>query len=472
MVTDDPDLKLPGLRVVSSLSAGKAPWLLGQISRNWRAIALSSPKLWSSVSIFLRTQSQTSAAVQRRLELAQVSLLSLYLTRSHDYPLSLYVNSLYASHPLLSMLYAQSYRWRNAVLYLPAETLKDLSFACKGALPLLRNLLISITRDSATTITAQQNWEEVIQRDTVVDAFQFTPELKCLAISQIPSFPSLFAIPWVQLVRFECNLKSEAWQQSENSVNVDILRRASNVRMSMVRCNFSMSLNPVPLLHLHLHTLNLFSVLDTNPSIPHVAQFLDIVTLPALRQLTIRTQRREIDGSSAILRFIERSEAKCLRVVSLNDMPMSIEATQQLLTLIPAVEHLGLSGVTDDIVRALYRGSNDSPDVGQPGVATDTTNSSSKHIGVTLLPRLKRLAFYGVESLSVNQRLLLGMIESRRRDTVSESLISDIQDSNGEVVPTLRLERMELSRKFNFNDPDAIFRLDQLLGEGLILDQR
>lgn len=367
------------------------------------------------------------------------------------------------------MLYAQSYRWRNAVLYLPAETLKDLSFACKGALPLLRNLLISITRDSATTITAQQNWDEVINRDTVVDAFQFTPELKCLAISQIPSFPSLFVIPWAQLVRFECNLKSEAWQQSENSVNVDILRRASNVRMSMVRCNFSMSLNPVPLLHVNLHTLNLFSVLDTNPCIPHVAQFLDIVTLPSLRQLTIRTQRREIDNSSAILRFIERSEPKCLRVVSLNDMPMSVEATQQLLTLIPEVEHLGLSRVTDDIVRALYRGSDIHPDVGQPGFAT---NSSSKHIGVTLLPRLKRLAFFGGESLSVNQRLLLGMIESRRRATASESLISNIQDSNGEIVQNLCLERMELSRKFNFNDPDAIFRLDQLLGEGLILDQR
>ncbi|KAE9399112.1 hypothetical protein BT96DRAFT_858542, partial [Gymnopus androsaceus JB14] len=36
---------LPGLRVVSSLSA-KAPWVLGQLSRHWRSIALSSPTLW------------------------------------------------------------------------------------------------------------------------------------------------------------------------------------------------------------------------------------------------------------------------------------------------------------------------------------------------------------------------------------------------------------------------------------------
>ncbi|KAJ4483920.1 hypothetical protein J3R30DRAFT_3256105, partial [Lentinula aciculospora] len=37
---------LPDLRVVSSLNSGKAPWTLGQISRGWRGIALSSPELW------------------------------------------------------------------------------------------------------------------------------------------------------------------------------------------------------------------------------------------------------------------------------------------------------------------------------------------------------------------------------------------------------------------------------------------
>ncbi|KIK56893.1 hypothetical protein GYMLUDRAFT_46783 [Collybiopsis luxurians FD-317 M1] len=537
VVTDDPDLKLPGLRVVSSLSSGKAPWVLGQISRSWRAIALSSPKLWSSVSIFLRTHHQT-AALQRRVELAQVSLLALYLTRSQDYPLSLYVNSLHASHPLLSMLYAQSHRWRNAVLYLPIEALRDLSFSVKGALPLLRNLLFSITRDPAAASSAQHNWETVMTPGVVIDAFRFAPALKCLATSQIPSFPTTFSIPWDQLIRFECNLKSEAHQQSENSMNIDIMRRASNIRMAMFRCCHSPSLrflsNQQPLRHLHLHTLNLFSVLDSNPSVPHVAQFLDYITLPALRQLSIRTQRRETDTSEdVILRFIERSDSKFLRVVSLNDMPMSVEATQRLLRIIPTVEHLGLSGVTDEIVKTLYwmdeaedaadacssssaeqssGGGNDSDGVDGHGGDGDDSDANSTQIpeapGGTVLPRLKRLAFFGSESWSVNQRLLLGMIESRRRSSFDsaasasgpkvQKLLSPTQSliDVGEVgvagggargegadreadsacvgnrAVVVVLERMELSRKFSFSDPDAIYRLDRLLQAGLVLDQR
>ncbi|KAF5390790.1 hypothetical protein D9757_004430 [Collybiopsis confluens] len=515
VVTDDPDLKLPGLRVVSSLSSAKAPWILGHISRSWRKIVLSSPNLWSSVSIFLRTEHPT-AAVQRRVELAQVSLLALYLTRSQDYPLSLYVNSLHASHPLLSMLYAQSYRWRNAVLYLPVEALRDLSFSIKGAVPLLRSLLFSITRDPTSSSPAQQNWESVMTSDVTVDAFRFAPSLKCLATSQIPSFPSIFSIPWDQLIRFECNLKGEAYQQSGNMMNVDIIRKASDIRMAMFRCCFSPSLRffgQEPLLHRHLHTLNLFSVLDSNPNIPHVAQFLNLITLPVLRQLSIRTQRRESNGAEdTVVKFVERSGAKFLKALSINDMPMSVEGTRKLMRIIPNVEHLGLSGVTDEVVKMLYW-------VGEVIGTDGGGDGDSEQATGTVLPKLKRLAFFGSESISINQRLLLGMIESRRScysdpitspPSSSPSPIPSSSSSIGTNKETMEvataslvdvehtaapqttsmtsttittttttslgptraiLERMELSRKVSFS-PEAIRRLDRLLADGLVLDQR
>ncbi|KAF9064726.1 hypothetical protein BDP27DRAFT_1333024 [Rhodocollybia butyracea] len=467
VVLDNPELKLPGLRVVQSLHSVHPPWNLGQVSRNWRNIALSSPKLWSSVSIFLRT-THPSASIQRRVELSQVSLLSIYLTRSHDYPLSVYINSLHAEHPLLSMIYAQSHRWRNAVLYLPVETLRNLSFSIKGALPMLRTLLLSVTRDPGACNTAQENWENVITGDVVIDAFQYAPSLKCLAISQIPSFPTLF----------ECNLKSQAHQLSENSMNLHILRSAHKLQMAMFRCCHKPILdfdNLQPIRHTHLHTLNLFSVMDSNPAIPHIGQLLDIVTLPTLCHLSIHTQRRELDACDTVLRFIERSDPKNLRVLLLNDMPMSVEATQNLLKIIPSVEHLGLSGVTDEVIRTMcWSGSNTT---GVRDLTTSDTPASASDSGV-ILPKLRRLAFYGSESLSVNQRKLLGMIESRRSITaaVSGSLIVDMGQDGGGLQDTLTtpamLERVEVSRKYNFSDSDTVLRLDRLVDEGLTLDQR
>ncbi|KAF9061320.1 hypothetical protein BDP27DRAFT_1429132 [Rhodocollybia butyracea] len=477
VVLDNPELKLPGLRVVQSLHSVHPPWNLGQVSRNWRNIALSSPKLWSSVSIFLRT-THPSASIQRRVELSQVSLLSIYLTRSHDYPLSVYINSLHAEHPLLSMIYAQSHRWRNAVLYLPVETLRNLSFSIKGALPMLRTLLLSVTRDPGACNTAQENWENVITGDVVIDAFQYAPSLKCLAISQIPSFPTLFTMPWDQLLRFECNLKSQAHQLSENSMNLHILRSAHKLQMAMFRCCHKPILdfdNLQPIRHTHLHTLNLFSVMDSNPAIPHIGQLLDIVTLPTLCHLSIHTQRRELDACDTVLRFIERSDPKNLRVLLLNDMPMSVEATQNLLKIIPSVEHLGLSGVTDEVIRTMcWSGSNTT---GVRDLTTSDTPASASDSGV-ILPKLRRLAFYGSESLSVNQRKLLGMIESRRSITaaVSGSLIVDMGQDGGGLQDSLTtpamLERVEVSRKYNFSDSDTVLRLDRLVDEGLTLDQR
>ncbi|KAJ6539587.1 hypothetical protein B0H19DRAFT_1382235, partial [Mycena capillaripes] len=83
------------------------PWILGQICGRWRAIALSTPRLWCSLML-------VSSSVESLPIASILSLVSAYIERSGQLPLKLALDAGWSQGqkvPLLDLLLSQSHRW-------------------------------------------------------------------------------------------------------------------------------------------------------------------------------------------------------------------------------------------------------------------------------------------------------------------------------------------------------------------------
>ncbi|KZP01962.1 hypothetical protein FIBSPDRAFT_846196 [Athelia psychrophila] len=91
----------------------KTPLMVASVSRYWRNAALSTPRLWSALSLILRPKH-----AKRHMEIA-----SLWLSRSKTSRISLHIEThgnIRDAMPKLTQLFAsQSHRWRHIYFKLP-----------------------------------------------------------------------------------------------------------------------------------------------------------------------------------------------------------------------------------------------------------------------------------------------------------------------------------------------------------------
>ncbi|KAF7373824.1 F-box domain-containing protein [Mycena sanguinolenta] len=163
------------------------PVLLTQICREWRLIALSTPKLWSDIHL------QFGGRYGRRtghIDLWWVSFLEAWFSRAQDQPLTMVISNL--NHPdpdegLVTLLDSYRRQWRDLTIKLPFD--QFYRFAPNEELPMLERLALDTNRIP-----------RVVQ--IPITTFQDAPKLNHVFLGR-HFRPSHFTLPWLQLTSIE-----------------------------------------------------------------------------------------------------------------------------------------------------------------------------------------------------------------------------------------------------------------------------
>ncbi|PBK63922.1 hypothetical protein ARMSODRAFT_1088279 [Armillaria solidipes] len=289
------------------ISFPDTPWIISQVCRRWRDIALSCPELWSHVCVHKPRTFNFSGRVHQ---------LETSLIRSQSYPLYVwYADDGDPNAHLWDVLLDHCDHWHTLELFLSApDFARRLPKPQRHSLPLLERLQI-LQHLYKTDTMFELN-------ESVLDAFDTATRLHdiCLVGFQ---FPSSINLHWSQLTRIDlvCGSPRDG---------INILRKTPNLEwLSVNDSPYNFSLRDAPIIHTSLRNL----------STPPVA--LRHFTLPALKALFTETSARSTPSPTPIVHeFIVRSQC------TLRDLHLKgIDMDQSLINLLkdtPTLEYLSL----------------------------------------------------------------------------------------------------------------------------------
>jgi hypothetical protein len=169
---------LPNSRERKPRRVDNAPLLLGQICSHWRRVAISTARLWTSMSFGDLLRVLTSEA----------NLAKVWLARAGQYPLSINLRMVketaFVFRPAIDLLLPTCERWQHLDMVLPISALVHFD-TIKGRLPQLQSLSLR-----------QLPLEEPFYSRTR-DVFEVAPQLHSLCIDHTSA--RLLSFPWHQL---------------------------------------------------------------------------------------------------------------------------------------------------------------------------------------------------------------------------------------------------------------------------------
>ncbi|KAJ7665888.1 hypothetical protein DFH06DRAFT_1040588 [Mycena polygramma] len=137
------------------MSALEAPVLLGRICSAWRAISLSTPRLWASLHIaeptfYVDSAGDTSLSFEQKVE-QRLELAKIWLDRSGSCPLSISLQSarqfvpqrdiaLQSSRQFIEALIPFASRWQQINFTIPVSTLLSIISRLEADTPLLETI--------------------------------------------------------------------------------------------------------------------------------------------------------------------------------------------------------------------------------------------------------------------------------------------------------------------------------------------
>ncbi|KII86350.1 hypothetical protein PLICRDRAFT_286421 [Plicaturopsis crispa FD-325 SS-3] len=300
-----------------------APLLHAQVCRHWRAICLSTPRLWSSLTIHFHRRNSDS----------QLALTKLYLERSREHPLSieLHIGRDSKDRSFVEALIPHSHRWLNVELMMPWSSV-DLLDSVRDRIPILRKLhVFPHPLDPWVSTT---------------DAFTNAPSLRYFTIYD-EGIWGLVRVPWSQLIHLEMRSFSL-------DIFMEALRMAPALReyvcynMTVLTGQMIADVIARPVHHLALRSLRLW--VEGN----HIAVLFDSLSLPNLRVLVLH-QRTASTRESTLHRiglFLRRSQCSLetlsitgLQKYSIEDLLTCLESCPDLLDL--SLEEPAVRGVLD-----------------------------------------------------------------------------------------------------------------------------
>lgn len=361
----------------TSFLKNKAPFLLTQVCSRWRAVALSTQALWSSM-IF---DSEFGASP---------GLLQLWLLCSGGHPLDLDLSSLPSATKsahnrrtaIIETLIEHQNRWQNVALFIRQSEFKMLE-GVPGSFPSLRN--IALMSDGSGEV-----------KSTPLCIFENAPKLTEVTFL-IPTDPRLFSLPWSQLKTYIMLHRSPA-------VCLQSLQQCSNVITCRIHCtaaendNVELSVNQQ-----ELPNLRSFRFRNTN----NIAPILDHLITPSLTFLKIENSRDEAritDIPVPLVPFLERSSCR-LQTLDLVRLVVPGSELIAILQQLPELNVLCVREWPHHHTMAIF-----TTEVFQRLTSDGSVSAITGH--PILVPRLRTLEFRGF--MDVDDDIIVNMIDSRR----------------------------------------------------------
>lgn len=230
-------------------------WTLAQVSRRWRAVALSYPEIWGVVPPIRLPMKDNGKKL--------VPVLQEVLHRSGEHPLSIHISSDEdgaVDHPIFQLLIKHCMRWRIVVMDLEVCDFKALTQFIRRRLSSLYSLKITVRVPH--------------DEDYVLEAFSIAPMLREVDID-CPQVQLL--IPWEQLTRYtECSTDPiGVIQVLSGSSEINYLSYSTQAIVAFQGHLKPKTLSNITTLHLNSY----------NPGTSIIAS----LTLPALIDLHVRS---------------------------------------------------------------------------------------------------------------------------------------------------------------------------------------
>ncbi|KAI3603787.1 hypothetical protein WG66_006743 [Moniliophthora roreri] len=283
-------------RPKSSLVPSGMPWVLGQVCRYWRNLALSTSHLWTSVVLDIRVQSHDRKTQPIS---SQTLLLGLQTYRSQNLPLTvtIYCERLkdYSNHPLMVLICARSQQWRSLRIEGHADMLRGPMSSVRGLLPSLESMSIDLTDGGSYSRP---------------DEMELAPALRALTLHGFTSI----RLPWHQIKYFQLRSSRERSKLVSTAYTdrvMTTLNQLSDVEVCDLHFDNEIESNLYTSLSLfqarHLNCNHLTSLTISASSWCSAPNFIRRITAPKLNSLKITTP---FSGWDQLLWLISRSSCK------------------------------------------------------------------------------------------------------------------------------------------------------------------
>ncbi|KAJ6485900.1 hypothetical protein C8R45DRAFT_998331 [Mycena sanguinolenta] len=331
---------LPDEEFIDPTWSGRAPFLLCHICRQWRRIAMNTPRLWASLYIDYNWFGQTGTD----------TFLCDWVSRAKDVPLALRVDqgSGWSIQPgvnidedqlytVLQQIGQRSFQWKNIWLCVYPDFVEDL-FPAAAEFPELTKLCLDLTSEYDFGWNFQGYPPYALKNARSLHELQFE------------------RVPWMLTIPYE-TLKIYSAENATVLECIEILRNATNLSSStftLLDCSPDPITSLSPLVNLRDLTLseNAYSL---EPLL--TMDVLRLLTLPSLNHLHLKFRDAEDRFPSDIseLAFLTSRSLHRLEKLTLCYLPTSEAGLMQCLQNVPRITSLRLQLCSriDDLLNRL-----------------------------------------------------------------------------------------------------------------------
>ncbi|KAK7029493.1 hypothetical protein VNI00_014526 [Paramarasmius palmivorus] len=395
-------------------------WKLGQVCYLWRQVVLSSPSLWSDVTIRLPSALEYGLALERMQK-----RLTTHLSRAKGSPLTISLNTECTLRPAIPFMAIIASHSENIIdlCLMPKEdnlsVIHSMSSMVMGLLPLLQRLTVDFG-------TSTQRYLPLVYPFS--DGFSIAPQLREVTIfGDYSNLPSLLELPWDQIACFRSRFESSF--VAENPYT--FVPRMTNLQEFFSRRVISHDVLTSSIPYTTLHHLQKLCLQTGAGSARAVNELLGQLDLPNLRELELHratltdTLRGFLSRHSSTLTFFSLTPRE-------SDHLDSDDTIIGCMKLLPGLHALALDFASQPCIDALSE------------VEHDT-------MAPILVPNLRSLKLRMASTLD-DDKCLIEMVETRMFKGLFRILVLDV-----DLIPDL--------------NETTTGRLQELLAEGLLFEE-
>ncbi|KAF7316674.1 F-box domain-containing protein [Mycena chlorophos] len=314
------------------------------VNAAWRAVALSTPSLWSKILL--------DGAVQHMDPSRKVnSLLSRQLKLSGQYPLTITYISYghnFSLRGCLALLLEHAHHWKDVYLHLGDDD-DEIFQTSSVAFPLLERLDVAGSGD-------------IYAAPAAVDLTLRCPKISRLGLSLYSDLsPKSLLVPWTRLASVKLHAEPQFIQET-----LDLAHQLTSAELYPMRTLPSDLQQTRRVEHPRLSVLKIHNQEATLREDDYLHHLFSLLQAPALRELDFEPnafKREELDLSitSSLLSFISSSRCSLTRLNYRGDADQ--QAFLKILSLVPTLEYLTFAPQFNDIpfsfIRSLIRSGSD-----------------------------------------------------------------------------------------------------------------